>query len=80
MGLKIQTDQERIPPSSEPGRHLALCKEPDEGAPPDTSDVEDLVRYDWNDDGPAATNNVGYFVTDRYGGWQSTPRHTGAPR
>ena len=46
MGLKIQTDQERIPPSSEPGRHLALCKEPDEGAPPDTSDVEDLVRYD----------------------------------
>jgi hypothetical protein len=26
------------------------------------------------------TDNVGYFVTDRYGGWQSTPRHAGAPR
>jgi hypothetical protein len=26
------------------------------------------------------TDNVGYFVTDRYGCWQSTPRHAGAPR
>jgi hypothetical protein len=26
------------------------------------------------------TDNIGYFVTDRYGCWQSTPRYAGAPR
>jgi hypothetical protein len=26
------------------------------------------------------TDNIGYFVTDRYGSWRSTPGHVGAPR
>ena len=56
MALKIQPHQERIRASSEAGRHLTLCEEPDEGAPTDTSDIGDLVSFDWNDEEPAAKN------------------------
>ena len=79
MALESKIEQERIPRSSESGRHLTLCKEPDDGSPTDTSELEGLVRYDWNDEEPAAKN---YAAVGRLAGTEQRPlpavRGTGA--
>ena len=56
MALEIKTNQETGASLNGCIRRLTLCKELEEGVLLPMSEVEDLVRFDWNEDEPAAKN------------------------
>jgi hypothetical protein len=42
--------------------------------------IRDVVTGEVINEAVTRTDNIGYFVTDKYGSWQSAPRHGGCPR